>query len=145
MLNGIPCYEHDLFTNGIIYIDFAVDIRDVSDKEGLLLPFFSRMICSSGLPGKPYDQVALELAHKTGGLYTFLESSRTADGKEERKDYLFFRLKTLKMILTKLLVLFRICFLKPKFLIRHGCAISFLKCAMISSQVLSLQGTRFAQ
>ncbi len=96
ILKDIPCYEHDLFTNGIIYIDFAVDIRDVSDKDGLLLPFLSRMICSSGLPGKPYDQVALELAHKTGGLYTFLESSRTADGKEERKDYLFFRLKTLE-------------------------------------------------
>ena len=49
------------------------------------------MICSSGLPGRSYDQVALELALKTGGLYTFLESSRTADGEEERKDYLFFQ------------------------------------------------------
>jgi Zn-dependent M16 (insulinase) family peptidase len=79
-----------------VYIDFAIDIRDISDDEGMLLPFLSRMVCSSGLPGRSYDQVALELALKTGGLYTFLESSRTADGEEERKDYLFFRLKTLE-------------------------------------------------
>ncbi|HAK45989.1 MAG TPA: peptidase M16 [Spirochaeta sp.] len=95
-VGGVPLYKHDLFTNGIIYIDFAIDIRDISDDEGMLLPFLSRMLCSSGLPGRSYDQVALELALKTGGLYTFLESSRTADGQEERKDYLFFRLKTLE-------------------------------------------------
>ncbi len=95
-INDVPLYKHDLFTNGIIYIDFAIDIRDISGYEGLLMPFFSRMICSSGLPGIPYDQVALELAYKTGGLYTFLESSRTVAGVEERKDYLFFRLKTLE-------------------------------------------------
>ncbi|MDC7227204.1 MAG: insulinase family protein [Spirochaetales bacterium] len=93
---GVPLYKHELFTNGIIYIDFAIDIRDISDDEGMLLPFLSRMICSSGLPGRSYDQVALELALKTGGLYTFLESSRTADASVERKDYLFFRLKTLE-------------------------------------------------
>ena len=96
VLDGVQLFKHDLFTNGIIYIDFAVDIRDISDEEAMLLPFFSRMICSSGLPGRSYDQVALELALKTGGLYTFLESSRTADGSEERKDYLFFRMKTLE-------------------------------------------------
>ncbi len=96
MVAGRTVYKHDLFTNGIIYIDLALDIRDVSDAEGMLLPFMSRMLCSSGLPGRSYDQVALELALKTGGLYTFLESSRTADGLKERKDFLFFRLKTLE-------------------------------------------------
>ena len=95
-LEGVTLFKHDLFTNGIIYIDFAVDIRDISDEEGMLLPFLSRMVCSSGLPGKGYDEVALDLALKTGGLYTFLESSRTADGTEQRKDYLFFRMKTLE-------------------------------------------------
>ena len=95
-VGDVPVYVHDLFTNGIIYIDFAVDIRDISDEDGMLLPFLSRMICSSGLPGMPYDEVALELALKTGGLYTFLESSRTAGPQPVRKDYLFFRLKTLE-------------------------------------------------
>ncbi|MBI9107499.1 MAG: insulinase family protein [Spirochaetales bacterium] len=95
-LMGAPLYLHDLFTNGIVYIDFAIDIRDISDEQAMLLPFLSRMICSSGLPGMSYDQVALQLALKTGGLYTFLESSRTAGDRVERKDYLFFRLKTLE-------------------------------------------------
>ena len=37
-IEKVPLYKHDLFTNGIIYVDFAVDIRDISDEEGMLLP-----------------------------------------------------------------------------------------------------------
>lgn len=113
-LTGRPLYLHDLFTNGIVYIDFAIDIRDISDEEGMLLPFLSRMICSSGLPGMSYDQVALQLALKTGGLYTFLESSQTAGGAEERKDYLFFRLKTLEQDLDESFELASDLFLKSE-------------------------------
>ena len=109
-----PLYRHELFTNGIIYIDFAIDIRDISDEEGMLLPFLSRMICSAGLPGKSYDRVALELALKTGGLYTFLESSRTVDGPAERKDYLFFRLKTLEKDLDEAFSLTEALFLESE-------------------------------
>ena len=113
-IDGVPLYKHDLFTNGIIYIDFAIDIRDISDEDGMLLPFLSRMICSSGLPGKSYDQVALELALKTGGLYTFLESSRTVEGETERKDYLFFRLKTLEKDLDEAFSLAEALFLESE-------------------------------
>ena len=113
-LDGSELYLHDLFTNGIIYIDFALDIRDISDEDGMLLPFLSRMICSSGLPGMSYDQVALKLALKTGGLYTFLESSRTACGKAERKDYLFFRLKALEQDLDEAFDLASGLFLKSE-------------------------------
>jgi len=114
VLDGVPLYLHDLFTNGIVYIDFAIDIRDISDEQGMLLPFLSRMICSSGLPGMSYDQVALQLALKTGGLYTFLESSRTAGDRDERKDYLFFRLKTLEQDLDESFQLASDLFLKSE-------------------------------
>ncbi|MDC7124776.1 MAG: insulinase family protein, partial [Spirochaetales bacterium] len=105
-LCGRPLYQHDLFTNGIIYIDFAIDVRDIQGEEGFLLPFLSRMLCSSGLPGKSYDQVALDVAQKTGGVFTFLESSRTAGDNPVRKDYLFFRLKTLENDLSDAFELF---------------------------------------
>jgi hypothetical protein len=113
-LDETPLYLHDRFTNGIIYIDFAIDIRDISDEQGMLLPFLSRMICSSGLPGIPYDLVALKLALKTGGLFTFLESSRTSEGDPERKDYLFLRLKTLEKDLDESFGLVSDLFLKSE-------------------------------
>ncbi len=94
--SGVPLYSHKLFTNGIVYLDLAIDVRDIEDEDGMLLPFFSRMICSSALPDMTYDEVAVKLSMITGGLYTFLESSRTAGKDPKRKDYLFFRLKALE-------------------------------------------------
>lgn len=93
-LAGVPLYTHDLFTNGVVYIDYVLDVSGLEREELLLLPLFSRMICSSGLPGLSYDEVARQMSMKTGGLFTFLESSRIVGGGE--RDLLFFRLKTLE-------------------------------------------------
>ncbi len=95
----VDIYYHDIFTNGIVYIDLGIDVTDIEEKNAIYLPVLSRAICKSGLPGIGYDEVALELARYTGGFYSnLLASSVTAnnEGKVGGKGYLFFRLKALK-------------------------------------------------
>ncbi|MBI9104430.1 MAG: insulinase family protein [Spirochaetales bacterium] len=95
-VEGVPFYFHDLYTHGIVYIDFAFDIRGFDKETSLFFPLFSRLISSSALPGMSYDQVALQLSLLSGGLYTFLESSPVIGRPGEEREYLFFRLKVLE-------------------------------------------------
>jgi len=91
-----PLYSHDLFTNGLVYVDLAFDVRGLSDEETLLLPLFSRLLCTAGLPGVPYHEVAHLLSLVSGGLYTFLETSLVLNRPGETRELLFFRIKALE-------------------------------------------------
>lgn len=105
-VDGIPVYSHDLFTNGIVYTDILFDITGLDEESALLLPFFSHLLTSTGLPGVPYDEVARLLTLKTGGLYTFFESNVPAGGDGRPLEYLVFRMKTLEENLQEGLDLF---------------------------------------
>jgi hypothetical protein len=93
---GRPLYSHDLFTNGLVYVDLAFDVQGLSDEETLLLPLFSRILCTAGLPGIPYHEVAHLLSQVSGGLYTFLETSLVLNRSGETRELLFFRIKALE-------------------------------------------------
>ena len=93
--DGIPVYSHDLFTNGVMYVDILFDVSGLDTGSSALLPFFSRLVTSCGLPGMPYDEVARKLTLKTGGLYSFLESNLPVSGGTAPLEYLTFRMKTL--------------------------------------------------
>ncbi len=95
-IDDIPFYFHDLYTHGIVYIDFAFDIRGLDKETSSYLPLFSRLISSSGLPGLSYDQVARQLSLLSGGMFTFLESSPVIGRPGENREYMFFRLKVLE-------------------------------------------------
>jgi len=66
---GVPVHFHDLFTNGVIYLDLALDTSAAGEELSALLPLFGRAICGCGLPGLPYDEVARRLSRVSGGLY----------------------------------------------------------------------------
>ncbi len=105
MEEGIRIFTHDLFTNGIVYIDFGFDVGDLTERENMYLPLLGKMITSSGLPGIPYDEVARLFALHTGGFYSFLESSADLHDREVVRNTLFFRLKFLEEDLNKALEL----------------------------------------
>lgn len=96
MLDGIPLYRHDLYTNGIVYIDLAYDLSRIPGELVRHLPLFSRSICGLGFPGVPYDEVARRLALRTGGVFSFLETSGMPLDREHSQSYLYFRLKVLE-------------------------------------------------
>ncbi|MFW6207113.1 MAG: insulinase family protein [Spirochaetota bacterium] len=95
-VDGLPAFTHDLFTNGIIYIDFAFNITDLSERERLLLPLLGRIMTSTGLPGRTYDEVARQLSLKTGGLSPYLDVSPVVGDPQSYMGFLFVRLKCLE-------------------------------------------------
>lgn len=93
-LLGVTCHLHPIFSNGIVYLDFAVDVKGLPYEEMMLLPLFSRLIYMTGMPGSTYDEVSRLIAEKTGGFYTYLDTGIPV-GSEEPSEYLFFRCKCL--------------------------------------------------
>ncbi|MCK5200771.1 MAG: insulinase family protein, partial [Spirochaetales bacterium] len=95
-IGDIQVYSHDLFTNGIDYVDYSFDIHGLSEEESMYLPLFTKMITSASLPGIPYDEVARLLTLTTGGFSSFLESSMIHPDRDLIRDSVFFRVKFLE-------------------------------------------------
>ncbi|MCL2213934.1 MAG: insulinase family protein [Treponema sp.] len=79
-LRGVPALCHDLYTNGITYIDlsFPVDIFPDDDYPWLL--FFSRAAVSVGLPGMDYGEVSSLMARTVGSLNALLHTGSAVRG-----------------------------------------------------------------
>ena len=72
---GIPWYRHRTFCSGVVYLELAFDLRGLQAELQPWMPLFGRALTDVGLPGKGHDEVARELAMKTGGLSCSLEAS----------------------------------------------------------------------
>jgi len=91
-LRGIPALCHDLYTNGITYIDlaFPVDIFPMEDYPWL--QFFSRTIVSVGLQGTgnvprmDYGEVSSLLARTVGGFLAVLHTGSAVKSTIDEKD-----------------------------------------------------------
>ncbi len=95
-VNGtIPLFLHDIFTNGIAYIDFFFPIEGIKNGLSRLLPLFCRAVTGIGLPGISYAKVAIELHRLTGGFFSSIDASGIAGKPGETGRYLFFRVKSL--------------------------------------------------
>ena len=104
---GLPLVAHRLFTNGISYADFAFPVDLFEGEDYFWLPFFSRIIGSTGLPGMDYGEVSSLLARTAGGFYSILQTGSLAPGASRAevfpqgvidtrgRDWLIFRLKAL--------------------------------------------------
>jgi len=106
-LKGVPALCHDLYTNGITYIDlsFPVDVFPFEDYPWL--QFYSRAVVSVGLPGQDYGEVSSLLARTVGGFLAVLHTGsavkgtpsflQTASGNFDLtgRDWILFRLKCL--------------------------------------------------
>ena len=79
-LRGVPALCHDLYTNGITYIDlsFPLDIFPAEDYPWFL--FFSRVVVSVGLPGMDYGEVSSLMARTVGSLNALLHTGSAVRG-----------------------------------------------------------------
>jgi Zn-dependent M16 (insulinase) family peptidase len=91
---GIPALYHDLFTNGIAYLDLAFDCSHVPDDLHPYLPLLGKLMTNMGAAGLGYEELAKRLALKTGGVACSLSAGMTADGNEAWQK-MNIRLKTL--------------------------------------------------
>ena len=98
--HGVPLFLNDVFTNGIVYIDFAFNAEALAVEDSRMLPLLAAATCGSGIPGIHYSEMARRLSQYTGGFsYNGYASGEvgTADGK---KQYALFRLKVLREYLS---------------------------------------------
>ncbi|HPD60542.1 MAG TPA: hypothetical protein PKV48_02120, partial [Thermodesulfobacteriota bacterium] len=94
--SGVSSYFHDIFTNGIVYLDFAFDTHVITERYLTYLPLLGKAVCGSGLPGITYDKVAQLLSLYTGGFTYHLSASGDIHNSLNKKAHIFFRIKTLK-------------------------------------------------
>ena len=104
---GLPALCHDLYTNGVTYIDLAFPLDILPPEDYLWLPFFARAVISVGLPGMDYGEVSSLLARTVGGFNAMLHTGSAAPnaGSSEKngdglsgitgRDWIIYRLKCL--------------------------------------------------
>ena len=81
-LSGVPVLKHDIFTNGIAYLNLAFDITHVPDDLQPFLSLLGKLTTGMGAAGFGYDEMAKRMALKTGGIDYRLLSGMAADGRE---------------------------------------------------------------
>ncbi|MDY6954082.1 MAG: insulinase family protein, partial [Thermodesulfobacteriota bacterium] len=91
---GIPTMEHNIFSNGIVYLDLAFDVSDVPEALQPYLPLLGNLTTHMGAAGMHYEEMAKRVALKTGGLGYHLTAGMTFDGKETWQKMVF-RVKAL--------------------------------------------------
>jgi AAA15 family ATPase/GTPase len=96
IIEGVETYLQSLETNQIIYTDGFFKIENLDLEQLKKVPILIRMLQLSGIGDLSYDQVALKIRDKTGGLSLFLESSSIFGEEKEEFFAIGFRLKSLK-------------------------------------------------
>jgi len=106
-LKGVPALCHEIYTNGITYMEFAFPIDVLPPEDYFWLHFFYGTVISIGLPGMDYGEVSSLLARTVGGFTTVLHTGSSAKGTPLQlqtasgnfdlsgRDWIIFRLKCL--------------------------------------------------
>jgi presequence protease len=79
-LAGVRLLTHDLFTNGILYLDLGFDLRSLPQR---LLPYgelFGRLLLSMGTEREDYVKLAQRIGRETGGIYRTAHLATTRSG-----------------------------------------------------------------
>lgn len=79
-INGVPVYSHEVFANGVAYLDLAFDIGDLEDDEQICLPLIGKLRTGMGAAGRDYLETAKRKSLKTGGIGYSLASGLNVDG-----------------------------------------------------------------
>jgi hypothetical protein len=96
-VGGIEAVVHPLFTNGIVYLDLAFPLDELTGPSLLWLPLLSRFVTGAGLPGESYAELSGRLARSAGGFSAILESGTPVydTGRRGARSFAIFRLKAL--------------------------------------------------
>lgn len=91
-LVGCPTYYHDLFTNGIIYLDLGFDLHVLPQELLPYLSLFGRSLLQMGTETEDFVQLTQRIGRKTGGIWAenMISSAR---GTEQAVGRLFLRSK----------------------------------------------------
>lgn len=77
---GAPVLAHDIFTNGVAYVNIAFPVDVLEPEDYPWLSLFSRAAVSTGLPGMDYAAVSSLLARTVGDFSSTLKSFGVSPG-----------------------------------------------------------------
>jgi len=64
----VPLLFHDLFTNGIAYVDVGMDLHSLREQEVPYVPLFGRALLEMGTEREDFVQLTQRISRKTGGI-----------------------------------------------------------------------------
>jgi Zn-dependent M16 (insulinase) family peptidase len=85
----IPAMKHEIFANGIAYLDLAFDVSDVPENLQPYLPLLGKLTTGMGGAGLNYAEMAKRKTLKSGGLGYHLATGMTIDGKGNWQKMIF--------------------------------------------------------
>ncbi len=91
-LQGVPLLTHDLFTNGIVYLDLALNLRALPRELLPWVPLFSAALLEMGTRHEDYVRLSQRIGRKTGGIRAGTLLSPVV-GSEECSAWLMLRAK----------------------------------------------------
>ncbi|MCE5263799.1 MAG: insulinase family protein [Deltaproteobacteria bacterium] len=86
---GVQLLRHELFTNGITYLDLAFDVSDIPEELQPYLPLLGKLTVQMGAAGLSYEQMAKRISLRTGGLGVNLATGYTVDGRRNWQKMVF--------------------------------------------------------
>ncbi|MFM8321797.1 MAG: insulinase family protein [Chloroflexota bacterium] len=80
-LGGTQLLYHDLFTNGIVYLDLGLDLHSLPQELLPYVPLYGRALLGLGAAGDDYVRLAQRIGRSTGGIYptTFTTQTRRSE------------------------------------------------------------------
>jgi Zn-dependent M16 (insulinase) family peptidase len=97
---------HDLFTNGILYLDIGFDLRNLSQELLGYIPLFGRALLEMGTESEDFVQLSQRIGRITGGIRPSNFSS-LIQGTENFAAWLFLRGKATATHMKDLLEIFQ--------------------------------------
>ena len=97
---------HDIFTNGIVYLDLGVDLHTLPAEVLPYIPLFSRALTEMGTDTEDYVKLLQRIGRTTGGLRTARVLSKRRDSQQAAA-YLFLRGKAMPAQVGDLLAIMR--------------------------------------
>jgi len=105
---------HDIFTNGIVYLDLAFDLRAVPQELLPLTEVFARALFEMGTETEDFVKLSQRIGKSTGGIYGSAVSATVQKSRESRA-YLMIRGKSTMSQAHEMLSILRDVLLTTKF------------------------------
>ena len=105
---------HDLFTNGIVYLDLGFDLHAMPQEYLPLTEIFARALLEMGTETEDYVKLSQRIGKSTGGIYGDALST-TAYGSRENVSKLFIRGKATMSQAPEMLAILKDILLTTKF------------------------------
>ena len=113
-IQDTPVLYHDLFTNGIVYLDLGFDLHALPKELLPLTEIFARALTEMGTDKEDYVKLSQRIGKSTGGIHGSAVST-TVRGSRENVSKLFMRGKATIGQSTELLNILKDILLNTKF------------------------------